>query len=84
MRQTVGRGKQRSIVPASRMAIVGQSRTQATISQEEDVCFSLVSQQSAIVSAYARCWVWCYTTRRNILRRLRKFFRKSTKQIPVI
>ena len=84
MRQPVERGKQRSIVPASRMAISGQSCNQAIIIQEEEVCFSLVSQQSAIVSAYARCWAWCYTTRRNILRRLRKFFRQSTKQIPAI
>ena len=33
---------------------------------------------------YAKTWAWCYKTRRDILRKIRRMFRNTNRAIPTI
>lgn len=39
---------------------------------------------SIFTHIYAKTWAWCYKTRRNILRKIRRMFRNTNRTIPTI
>ena len=46
--------------------------------------FRVEWHHSIFTHLYAKTWAWCYKTRRDILRKIRRMFRNTNRTIPTI